>query len=208
MRVFFSYSHDNEEHKAWVSNIAKDLSSRGFETILDQNDLMPGKDILRFAESAVRSADFVLMVCTPEYARKANDRSHGVGWEASMITAELFSGAEGKFISLLRSGTAETSIPCFMKTKLYIDVRNDNDKSQWERLCNHMKKNGDALQIGNLIYEALFDYNEERIYDQPRLRELKRFTEFVKTDKDKNGIRFVIRKDPIKGDLTTIIFRH
>jgi hypothetical protein len=207
MRVFFSYSHDSEEHKAWVQTAARDLASRGVETILDQDDLKPGYDILQFAEAAVESSNFVLMVCTPNYARKANGRTHGVGWEVSVITSELYAGATGKFIALLRQGTPEQSIPNFMKTKLWIDVRNDEDSSSWNSLCEHILNNGDVSQIGNLIYEALFEYDEDHIYDQPRLPELKRFTQFIETGQTEEGRWYVVRKDPIKGDLATILFQ-
>ena len=207
MRVFFSYSHDDEDHKNWVQAAARDLASRGMEPILDQDDLGPGHDILQFAEAAVESSTFVLMVCTPNYALKANNRMHGVGWEVSIITSEIFAGATGKFIALLRRGTPETSIPKFMKTKLYIDVRNDEDSTSWDSLCDHMISNGAASQIGTLIYEAMFEYDEARIYDQPRLPELKRFTQFMETGQTEDGSRFVIRKDPIKGDFATILFQ-
>ncbi len=208
MRVFFSYSHDDEDHKAWVKAAAQDLASRGMEPILDQDDLGPGRDILQFAEAAVESSSFVLMVCTPNYAFKANNRTHGVGWEVSVITSEIFAGATGKFIALLRRGSAETSIPKFMKTKLYVDVRSDKDSSPWDALCNHMVSNGDASQIGTLIFEALFEYDESRIHDKPRLPELKRFTQFMETGQTAEGRWFVIRKDPIKGDLATILFQE
>lgn len=207
MRVFFSYSHDNDEHKKWVLHAANDLLARGFEPILDQTHLKPGKDILHFAESAVESSDYVLMICTPNYALKANNRTHGVGWEVSIITSELFDGAEGKFIALLKSGEPQTSIPKFMKNKLYVDVRKDRFGKAWDELCNHMKNSGAPDQIGNLIYEALFKYDKNRIYDQPRLPELKRFTEFIDTNQTKEGQWFVIRKDPIKEDFATILFQ-
>ena len=208
MRVFFSYSHDSEEHKAWVREKAKDLASRGVETILDQDDLKPGYDILQFAEIAVETSDFVLMVCTPNYASKANNRVRGVGWEVSVISSELYNGSTGKFIALLKEGSPEQSIPKFMKTKLWVDLRNDNDSSKWNALCDHIINNGQSSQIGDIIYEALFEYDEKRIYDQPRLTELKRFTQFVETGQTKEGRWYVKRRDPIKGDIATILFQN
>jgi hypothetical protein len=208
MRVFFSYSHDNEDHKDWVLSIANDLKRKGFDTILDQTHLKPGKDILHFAESAVQSSDYVLMICTPNYALKANNRTAGVGWEVSMITSELFKGADGKFIAILKDGTPEISIPNFMKTKLYIDIRESKFTKAWNELCNHMLISGDSDQIGDLLFEALFKYDKDRIYDQPRLHELKRFTQFVETGNNSEGRWYVLRKDPIKGDLATILFQE
>ncbi len=34
--VFISYSHDNERHKQWVSNLCDDLVSKGIEVIFDE----------------------------------------------------------------------------------------------------------------------------------------------------------------------------
>ncbi len=95
-----------------------------------------------------------------------------------------------------------------MKTKLWIDMRGDSWEEEWEALCNHIMQHGDPLQIGNLIYHALFEYDESKIYHQPTLPELKRFTQFVETGKDDNERWFVLRKDPIKGDLATILFQY
>ena len=36
--LFISYSHDSEEHKAWVKKFADDLGALGdFDILLDQN---------------------------------------------------------------------------------------------------------------------------------------------------------------------------
>ncbi len=207
MRIFFSYSHDDDEHKQWVRHAAADLANRGFDPILDQNDLAPGKDILHFAEAAIESSTYVLMVCTPPYAAKANGRTRGVGWEAQLISSDLFSGLhQGKFIALLRRGEADSSVPKFMKNLLYIDVRDGSDSQNWDSLCEHMASKGGSDQIGTLIYEALFPYDPERIYDQPRLPELKRFTKFIEAGQLPDGRWAVIREDPIKDDIATILF--
>ncbi|KAA3647201.1 MAG: toll/interleukin-1 receptor domain-containing protein [Chloroflexi bacterium] len=207
-RVFFSYSHDDDAHKAWVSDIAQDLSRRGLDVVLDQNDLKPGLDIHQFAELAVETSDFVLLICTPEYARKANNRVRGVGMEISLITSEIYSGASDKFIAILRHGGHEESIPRFMKSKLFVDLRDDANEEPWEQLCQHLIENGPASQIGTLFYEALFPFDEARIHNQPRLPELRRFTEFVEFGQTENKRWYVIRRDPIRRDLATIFFQN
>ncbi len=206
-RIFFSYSHDSDAHKLWVRNRAHDLSRRGLEVILDQNDLKPGGDIHHFVELAVTSADFVLMVCTPQYAARANSRQRGVGMETALITSEIYRGATDKFIALLRQGGVDESIPSYLMHKLYVDLRDDGKRDEWERLCQHLLENGPASQIGTLIFEALFPYDKNRIYDQPRLPELKRFTQFVETGRNERGRWYVIRRDPIRRDLATILFQ-
>ncbi|MDH3890121.1 MAG: toll/interleukin-1 receptor domain-containing protein [candidate division Zixibacteria bacterium] len=206
-RVFFSYSHDDAEHKAWVLGAAQDLASRGLEVVLDQTDLKPGYDIHRFAEAAVESSRFVLLICTPTYAQKANNRERGVGMETALINSEIYAGAEEKFIALLRKGEYEESIPKYMKSKLFVDVRDDQDKEAWEGLCKHLIGNGPVAEIGTLVYEALFSYDKTHIHDQPRLPELKRFTQFVETGQNDDKRWYVVRRDPIKNDVATILFQ-
>lgn len=207
IRVFLSYSHEDDEHNKWVLDAAEDLKKRDLEVIVDQNDLKPGYDIHQFAEAAVKSSRFVLLVCTPEYARKANSRKKGVGIETSLINSEIYNGATDKFIALLRRGHHEHAIPEYMKSKLFVDVRGDNYTENWEKLCNHLLNGESASKIGSLIYEALFNYDPEKIYDQPRLTELKRFTEFVETGQNSDNRWYVIRRDPIKNDFATILFK-
>lgn len=210
IRVFFSYSHDSAQHSAWVQSRAADLTNRGFEVILDQANLKFGQDIDAFMESAIESADFVLLICTPAYAAKANGRSrtHGVGRETVIINVHLGKGAtDKKFIAVLKSGTEENAIPTYMGRTLYVDQTRDDALQKWEMLCSHMKELGEADQIGTLVFKALFSYDPIRIYDQPRLDDLKRFTEFVQTGQAENGQWFVVRRDPIKNDLATILFQ-
>jgi hypothetical protein len=207
IRVFFSYSHDSVEHKERVRQYANDLMSRGFDVLIDQANLKPSMDIGHFVESAIESADYVLLICTPAYAAKANARSHGVGEETVIIKSELNEGVINKFIAVLIAGRGTDSVPKYMKTRLWVDLTNSNANNEWEKLCTHMMKHGEAGQIGTLVFEALFPFDENRIYDKPRLQELKRFTDFVETGRTAQGRWFVVRRDPIKNDLATILFQ-
>jgi uncharacterized alpha/beta hydrolase family protein len=59
-------------------------------------------------EESVEDSDFVLLICTPEYAKKANKRRGGVGYEAMIITGELADDIQTtKFIPVLRSKRIE-----------------------------------------------------------------------------------------------------
>lgn len=78
-RVFISYSHDSQEHKIWVADIARKLIENGIDVILDQWDLRLGDDVPKFMEKAVREAQRVLMVCTEPFVYKANEGKGGVG---------------------------------------------------------------------------------------------------------------------------------
>ena len=127
--VFISYSWDNPEHQDWVLNLAKDLMSKyGLNVILDQFELSAGKDLTYFMESSIEKADKVLVILTPNYKNKAEERKSGVGYETSMITQEIFESpiSKVKFIPVLRNGTLATSAPKFLKSKLYHPMNDDS----------------------------------------------------------------------------------
>lgn len=135
--TFISYSWDSEEHKAWVLELAERLTRDGVHVILDRWHLGPGADRTYFMESAVRDSDFVVVICTPEYAKKSNARTGGVAYEAMIITAELARQVlQRKFIPVLRSGSwGPTSQPTWLESKMGVDLRgNPYDERQYEDL--------------------------------------------------------------------------
>ena len=86
---------------------------------LDKWDLKPGADLLQYMESSVRESDFVLLVCTPRFAAKANSGAGGVGYEKRVVTGELFHGSpEEKFIPILLSGSPAEALPSYLKSKV------------------------------------------------------------------------------------------
>jgi hypothetical protein len=123
--AFISYSWDSEAHKKWVLDLAYRLQGRdGVQVILDKWHLQPGGDRAIFMEKSVKDSDFVILICTQDYARKANNREGGVGYEATIITGELADNiAQGKFIPILRDGDWKLSLPVWIKTKVGVDLR-------------------------------------------------------------------------------------
>ncbi len=77
-------------------------------------------------EKSVGNSKFVILVCTPAYAARANNREGGVGYEATIITAELAENInQRKFIPVLRDGDWKSSLPVWIKNKVGVDLRND-----------------------------------------------------------------------------------
>jgi predicted nucleotide-binding protein len=124
--VFISYSYDTSEHKDWVRYLAEELSKNGCYVKLDQWDLRPGSNLLQFMETGVRESDFVLLICTPNFAERTNDRKGGVGYEGTIVTGEIFHDSPiGKFVPLLRSDEPKLSMPSYLKSSVFIDFRSD-----------------------------------------------------------------------------------
>ncbi len=139
-KCFISYSWDSEPHSAWVRWLAEQLVANGIEVFLDQWDVRPGYDLAHFMEKSVREADFVLLVCTPTFAKKANAGSGGVGYEKTIITGEMFSSisSSGKFVPLLRQGSKELSLPSYLKSRTFIDFRAPDSRPALEQLLRHL----------------------------------------------------------------------
>lgn len=126
--VFFSYSHDSHEHKAWVLRFAEDLREKGVDAILDQWRLAPGQDVAAFMEASIARADRVLLVCTEAYVDRADARAGGVGYESLVLTAELVAKIDTKkFIPIIRQAAEPKRMPHFLGARLYIDFSNDDE---------------------------------------------------------------------------------
>lgn len=137
---FISYSRDSDEHILWVIHLANKLQENGVTTYLDLWDVHPGKDLMKYMETSIRESKFVILVCTPSFAGKANEGRGGVGYEKSIVTGEIFYGAGSseKFVPILRTGTPQIALPSYLKARKYVDFRNDKRfRSSLEELLRH-----------------------------------------------------------------------
>jgi len=125
-KVFISYSWDSEALKKWVLDLAIKLREKGIDAILDQWELDLGKPIPNFMENSVGKSDRVICVITPKYNEKSINLHGGVGYEYSIISAEIMDKIDTqKFIPLLKEGNNE-NIPKSLKGRMYIDMRDDS----------------------------------------------------------------------------------
>lgn len=126
-RAFISYSWDGRDHQQWVVKLAERLQGEsGVEVIFDVWHLKPGDDKLHFMEQAVADSDFIVVVCTPAYAERANKRQGGVGYESMVITSELAEHIlTNKFIPVLRKGTWDSSLPRYLKSRMGVNFSDE-----------------------------------------------------------------------------------
>jgi hypothetical protein len=127
--AFISYSWESDEHRNWVRRLATDLRSNGVDAWLDQWEVRLGDDVTEFMERSVSTADYVLLICTETFAKKANSRSGGVGYEQAIVTADLLNSQppRGRFVCILRNGAPSLAIPRYMQSRLSVDFRNDGE---------------------------------------------------------------------------------
>jgi hypothetical protein len=126
-KAFISYSHDTQQHKKWVLELATRLRNNGIDAILDQFELQPGDDVPHFMETHLADSNKILMICTERYVEKANAGVGGVGYEKMIITSNLMQRIdENKIIPIIRQNLT-IDVPTFLKSKLYINFSKNDD---------------------------------------------------------------------------------
>ncbi|MCL2222477.1 MAG: toll/interleukin-1 receptor domain-containing protein [Oscillospiraceae bacterium] len=146
-RVFVSYSHESESQKVRVKKLVDFLRTQSLDVIYD-GDVRLGGRLPDFMQKSVREADYVLLIFTPQYKVKADERyesnvkTTGVGFENSIINGELYhQNNEHKFIPVLFYGTWDTSVPYWAAGKMGVDLTDDDFEG------TEMLKLLDALNI-------------------------------------------------------------
>lgn len=111
--VYISYArNDGGDTDEWVKNLAIRLSDLGVSVVFDDLSFGATLDINTAALQAAMQASVVLIVCTPLYRQKALNHVGGVGREYPILKYRFnpYSN-DGKVLFLLKSGTAEESLP-------------------------------------------------------------------------------------------------
>ena len=124
--TFISYSWDDDAHRSWVRDLASRLRGDGVDVLLDQWHVAPGDQLPAFMERAIRDNQFVLIVCTPGYKSRSDERKGGVGYEGDVITGEVATQQNHrKYIPVLRAGDWSGAAPSWVAGKYFIDLRGE-----------------------------------------------------------------------------------
>jgi len=151
-KTFVSYSLDSSDHKRWTKALATRLRADGVDVTLDQWHLVPGDQLPVFMERAIRENSYVLIICTPDYRKKSDERKGGVGYEGDIMTGEVLTQRnDRKFIPVLRSGTWSDSIPSWLMGKYSIDLSSDpySDEQYHDLLVTLHNQREQAPPVGN-----------------------------------------------------------
>ena len=123
-KVFISYSHDSEAHRVWVRSLADRFCNEGLDCVIDQYvHGGPDEYWMRWMESQVETADFVVLVCTEVYLQrfKGNDTlgGRGVNFEGVVIGQVLYDdfmkNTGTKFIPVLPPEGSIDHVPRLIK---------------------------------------------------------------------------------------------
>src|SRR5262249_5880537 len=118
-KVFISYSHDSEEHRARVLGFAQRLRADGFETMIDRYvEGTPPQGWPRWMLNQIDWADYILLVCTetsyrPFPRHKASEMGKGVDGDGAVITNEFYDAKSvpQRFVPVLLSREERNFIP-------------------------------------------------------------------------------------------------
>jgi len=140
--ILISYSHDSPAHSERVRALADRLCRDGVDCMIDQYEPTPAEGWPRWMERHVEKADFVLVVCSPEYYQKAVGEAapgtgHGVIFESVLIGQDLYDAGmrNERFIPVLFEDLDVKQIPRSLRG--YTRYRVD-DQNGYENLLRHL----------------------------------------------------------------------
>jgi hypothetical protein len=107
--VFVSYAHESDATRKQVTELVADLRSHGVDAHFDRDvNGTPSEGWPAWMERQLAQADFVLVICSPAYLRRYNDReAPGIGkgaiWEGAIIRQQMYesAGNNTKFAAVL-----------------------------------------------------------------------------------------------------------
>jgi formylglycine-generating enzyme required for sulfatase activity len=124
-RVFISYSHDSEEHRARVLELAQRLRQDGVEAWLDRFEPAPPQGWPRWIVEEVQRAEFIVLVCTDAYRGQFERRdTFGQGQMTTFVgllaNQLLFEGELDyeRAVPVIFAGTARDAIPLALRSAL------------------------------------------------------------------------------------------
>ncbi|HET9285633.1 MAG TPA: TIR domain-containing protein [Candidatus Angelobacter sp.] len=152
-KVFISYSHDSEDHKARVLALSNRLRSDGVDATIDQYEVSPPEGWPVWMEQQIRESNFVLVVCTETYLRRAERREesgkgHGVMWESVLSYQQIYDAGSRneKFIPVLLEGGDRSNIPAPLKSATSYDCSTEEGYFElYARLTNQHGKSKPEL---------------------------------------------------------------
>jgi len=122
-KVFISYSHDSEEHKDNVLNLADRLRDEGLDCIIDQYEESPSEGWVRWAINQIEEAEFVLVVCTEQYHRLFRGKVETIAgrtanWQGAIITQSIYDSQANntKFIPVAFSAQDSAHISVILRS--------------------------------------------------------------------------------------------
>ena len=123
-KVFISHSHKDKER--FVNSLATSLNKRGFETWLDNKELLAGEAFWEKIGDAIYDSDFVLIVLS-----KNSIRSNGVSEELK-LSQLLNLGSKVKIVPIRIDDISFEQIPYALRARQILDFVGWEDKKKFQ----------------------------------------------------------------------------
>jgi SAM-dependent methyltransferase len=122
LRVFISYAHDSLAHENNVIGLCDVLRRQGIDARIDVPAARQRQDWPLWMLNEFKVADFVLIIASPEYKRRAEGSAPqgeglGVQWEASLIRNEIYASprtALQRFVPIVLQGYSADDLPLWL----------------------------------------------------------------------------------------------
>ena len=155
-KIFISYSHDSDDHKALVRSIADRLRADGLDCKIDQYlNGFPPEGWQRWMQTQIEEADYVLILCTPLYLQRfrgrASEGGRGVNFEGVVISQTLYDEyyRNTKFIPVIPDAGSIDNVP--LPLKAYSTYRLPADYTQLYRVLTDQPETLEPA-IGKILY--------------------------------------------------------
>ncbi|MFV0404956.1 MAG: toll/interleukin-1 receptor domain-containing protein [Bacteroides graminisolvens] len=136
--VFITYCWEDDAHTSWVHHLSEDLEKAGFNIIIDVKQPL-GIELNKFMEQTIIDADKILIIATPEYKDRADNRKYGVGYETSLVTADLIKDQNRiKFIPIIRKGSKDECYPNYLGNRKGLPM---TEKDDYAKALNELIQN-------------------------------------------------------------------
>lgn len=120
-RAFISYAHESDDHIELVRSLWLALRSNGIDAKLDRPAAANRQDWSLWMADQIRDADFILVVASQAYRRRAQgqasaDDGRGVQWEARLIRDAFYAQQDqlNRFVPVVLPGHTVADIPDFL----------------------------------------------------------------------------------------------
>lgn len=131
-RVFVSYSHDSDTHRASVLELVQGLRDHGVDARLDQFVESPAEGWPAWMRNQITESAFVLVICTPTYRERFEGRApagigRGAKWEGFLTEAMIYEDdcRNLRFIPVAMNRTDLAAIPLALRSATHYVVPDD-----------------------------------------------------------------------------------
>ncbi|MFY9819769.1 MAG: toll/interleukin-1 receptor domain-containing protein [Thermoanaerobaculia bacterium] len=181
MRIFISYSHDSDEHKAAVLEFSNQLRSDGIDVTLDQHFATPPEGWPSWAERQIKSADYVLVVCSEKYAHLLDKKEPEDANPLGVRFEYIYLQGIHRFIPIVFSKVAVKYIPPPLLAYEYYLV---SSPEGYQDLCHRLTRQS--------ILSPAKEHAEAPTSDSEQLLGINVF--LCHSSKDKPAVRELYRK--------------